>query len=118
MDTKHDSAKRAGVKAEQDAKEYLIQQGLEFVEQNFRVPLGEIDLIFKDKEQLVFVEVKYRAKNDRGTAAEYFTSAKRSKMIKAVMCYLQSHQLNLHHTNLRIDVIAIDGEQLSWLNNV
>jgi putative endonuclease len=118
MDTKHDIAKRAGAQAEKDAKQYLKAQGLHFVEQNFRVPLGEIDLIFKDKQQWVFVEVKYRSSSDRGFAAEYFTPSKRSKMNKAIMCYLQQHNLNLHHTDLRIDVIAIDDKQLTWLDSV
>jgi putative endonuclease len=117
-ETKHDRAKRAGEEAEQDAKNYLEKKGLTYVERNFRVPQGEIDLIFKDSQQWVFVEVKYRASKQHGHAAEYFTSAKRSKMNRAIMCYLQQHNLNLHHTSLRIDVIAIDDTQLTWLNNV
>ena len=116
--TKYDVAKRAGVQAEIDAKHYLENQGLHFVEQNFRVPQGEIDLIFKDKQQWVFVEVKYRSSSERGFAAEYFTSSKRNKMNKAIMCYLQQHNLNLHSTNMRLDVIAIDDKQLTWLDNV
>jgi putative endonuclease len=116
--SKYDQAKQAGENAELNAKNYLETQGLTFLEKNFRVPLGEIDLIFKDGQQLVFVEVKYRASADHGHAAEYFTASKRSKMNKAIMCYLQKHQLNLHHTNLRIDVIAIDNTKLTWLDNV
>ena len=116
--TQHDKAKLAGQQAEQDAKHYLQENGLTFVEQNFSVPQGEIDLIFKDKHQWVFVEVKYRSNNSHGYAAEYFTSAKRHKMNNAIMCYLQQHNLNIHHTNLRLDLIAIDGLQLTWLNNV
>jgi putative endonuclease len=116
--TKYDTAKQAGVKAELDAKYYLENQGLQFIEKNFRVPQGEIDLIFKDKQQWVFVEVKYRSSSEKGFAAEYFTSSKRSKMNKAIMCYLQQHNLNLHKTSLRLDVIAIDDERLTWLDNV
>lgn len=111
-------ARKAGIEAEQHAKQYLQARGLIFVTQNYAVPLGEIDLIFKDENQLVFVEVKYRENSRHGTAAEYFTSAKRRKMHKAIMCYLQQHDLNLHHTSLRIDVIAIDGQKLEWLVNV
>lgn len=118
IETKHDVAKRAGVQAELDAKHYLENQGLHFIEQNFRVPQGEIDLIFKDKQQWVFVEVKYRSSSEKGLAAEYFTPSKRSKMNRAIMCYLQQHNLNLHNTNMRLDVIAIDGKQLTWLDNV
>lgn len=118
MNTRHDLAKEAGARAETHAKHFLEGQGLHFVEQNFRVPQGEIDLIFKEKEQWVFVEVKYRSSSDRGYAAEYFTPSKRRKMNKAIMCYLQQHNLNLHHTDLRIDVIAIDDKQLTWLDSI
>jgi putative endonuclease len=117
-ETKYDKAKRAGEKAELDAKHFLEAKGLTFIEKNFRVPQGEIDLIFKDMQRWVFVEVKYRASADHGHAAEYFTPSKRSKMNKAIMCYLQQHNLNLHHTNLRIDVIAIDDKELTWLDGV
>ena len=115
---KREQARLAGVAAELRAKEHLLLNGLHFVEQNYSVPLGEIDLIFKDANQWVFVEVKYRADNTHGSAAEQFTSAKRNKMHKAIMCYLLQYNLNLHHTSLRIDVVAIDDEQLEWLTNV
>jgi len=115
---KREQARMAGIQAEQRAKEYLISQNLDFIEQNFSVPLGEIDLIFKQANQWVFVEVKYRTNDTHGKAAEHFTTSKRSKMVKAIMCYLQQHNLNLHHTSLRIDIVAIDDEQLEWLVNV
>jgi putative endonuclease len=111
-------AKQDGINAEQRAKRYLSEQGLQFIEQNYRVKVGEIDLIFKQNDTLVFVEVKYRQTASHGYAAEYFTASKRSKMNRAIMCYLQEHKLNLHHTNLRIDVIAIDNQELTWLIGV
>ena len=111
-------AKQDGVNAERKAKQYLIEQGLIFVEQNYTVPLGEIDLIFTQNDVLVFVEVKFRRTHTHGHAAEYFTTSKRSKMNRAIMCYLQLHNLNLHHTYLRIDVIAIDNQELTWLIGV
>ena len=60
QETKGELANRSGAEAEQDAKAYLLNQGLQFIEQNFSVPLGELDLVFKDKNQWVFVEVKYQ----------------------------------------------------------
>ncbi len=117
-DTKQGRAKHSGEQAETDAKDFLRKQGLNYVVQNYRVPLGEIDLIFKDGKQWVFVEVKYRSSKEHGCAAQYFTPAKRSKMTRAILCYLKEQNLNVHHTSLRIDVIAIDGETLNWLKNV
>ncbi|MDT0596570.1 YraN family protein [Glaciecola petra] len=112
------TSKTLGDDAEKRAKAFLLAEGLEFIEQNFRVKVGEIDLIFKQQNQWVFVEVKYRSNAEHGVAAEYFTPSKRSKMNRAIMCYLQQHNLNLHHTSLRIDVIAIDDKKLTWLKNV
>jgi putative endonuclease len=111
-------ASETGAKAEASAKQYLLQQGLTFVCQNYRVKSGEIDLIFKDLQQWVFVEVKYRADSSFGHAAEMFTVSKRRKLTRAIMCYLQSLDLNCHHTHMRIDLVAIDGQHINWLKNV
>jgi putative endonuclease len=111
-------ASRTGATAEQLAKSHLLAQGLSFVAENYRVKLGEIDLIFKEDEQWVFVEVKYRENASHGHAAEMFTMAKRRKLTRAIMCYLQSLDLNCHHTPMRIDLLAIDGEKINWIKNV
>ncbi|MBT1451083.1 YraN family protein [Glaciecola sp. XM2] len=111
-------ASKRGACAEQYAKQYLIDKGLYFVAENYRVKVGEIDLIFKDHEQWVFVEVKYRENNTHGSAAEMFTTGKRRKLTRAIMCYLQSHDLNFHHTHMRIDLFAIDGDEVNWIKNV
>ncbi|MFC4701658.1 YraN family protein [Glaciecola siphonariae] len=111
-------ASETGSIAEQRAKEHLIAQGLEFVAQNFRVKSGEIDLIFKDMQQWVFVEVKYRASDSHGHAAEMFTPSKRRKLERAIMCYLHGLDLNCHHTSMRIDLVAIDGDAINWIKNV
>lgn len=112
------NAKSIGDKAEDKAKEFLIAQGLEFIEQNYRVKSGEIDLIFKDATQWVFVEVKYRESTSHGFAAEMFTVAKKRKLVRAIMCYFTALNMNIHHTDMRIDLVAIDGEQLNWIKNV
>jgi putative endonuclease len=111
-------ASKTGAQAEQLAKDYLLAHGLTFVEENYRVKVGEIDLIFKDAEQWVFVEVKYRQNDSHGHAAEMFTTAKKRKLTRAIMCYLQSLDLNCHHTPMRIDLVAIDGDKINWIKNV
>lgn len=107
-----------GHDAEQKAKYYLLEHSLRFLEQNYKATVGEIDLIMLDECQLVFVEVKFRSTNSRGCAAEHFTSKKRKKLERAINCYLLQKKLNPHHTNFRIDVVAIDGEQVNWIKNV
>jgi putative endonuclease len=107
-----------GYEAELLAKQYLLNQSLQFLEQNYKAKVGEIDLIMRDGEQLVFVEVKYRNSNSHGHAAEYFTKNKRVKLERTIQYYLLQKNMNSHHTNFRIDVVAIDGEQLNWLKSV
>lgn len=118
MQNLYNHSNTAGADAEETAKQYLISHGLTFIESNFSVAVGELDLIFKDQDTWVFVEVKYRHSDKAGCAAEYFTNAKRNKMLRATMCYLQKLKLNLHHTDLRLDLVAIDGSQISWIKNV
>lgn len=107
-----------GYDAEQRAKYYLLENSLRFVEQNYKAKVGEIDLIMLDEKQLVFVEVKFRSTASRGSAAEQFTPKKRKRLERTINYYLLQKKLNPHHTNLRIDVVAIDGEQVNWIKNV
>ena len=67
-----------GAEAEDLACAWLQARGLRLLERNYRSRRGEIDLIMQDGEQLVFVEVRYRASNRYGSAAESITSAKQT----------------------------------------
>jgi len=107
-----------GHHAEQNAKDYLKLQGLTFVAQNYKVKVGEIDLIMTDQDQLVFVEVKYRKNDYFGSAAEHFTAGKRKRLVRAIMWYLLDHDLNANSVNMRIDLVAIDASTLNWIKNV
>ena len=107
-----------GSEAESRACQYLEKQGLVLLQRNYRCKAGEIDLIMQDTEHLVFVEVKYRKKTHYGRAVEYFTETKRKKVQRAILHYLQRAGLNDALTPQRIDVIAIDNDQIKWLKAV
>ena len=107
-----------GARAEARASQYLQTQGLELVAKNYRCKAGEIDLIMLDGGCLVFVEVKYRSSNQHGSAVDYFTPGKRRKLLKAIAHYTQAKQIDQAATDLRIDVVAIDGNDLQWLSAV
>ena len=62
------------------AREYLAGQGLKFVAANYRMRIGEIDLIMEDGKYLVFIEVKFRTSERWGTALEQVTAAKMQKI--------------------------------------
>jgi putative endonuclease len=99
-----------GDRAEQLARRYLEQQGLQFLEANFRCRQGEIDLIMRDAGTLVFVEVRYRSQSRYGSAAESVDRRKQGKLVSAALRYLQSHPALAQQAS-RFDVVAISGEQ-------
>jgi putative endonuclease len=107
-----------GHDAELLAKQFLINESLQFLEQNYKAKVGEIDLIMQEGDKLIFVEVKYRSSDSHGCAAEYFTKTKRLKLERTIQYYLLQKNMNPHHTNLRIDVVAIDGERVNWIKGV
>ncbi len=101
-----------GQEAEERAKRYLEAQGLELLARNWRCRLGEIDLIFRDRDTLVFVEVRSRQRGDFGGAAESLTARKLKRLQRAAALYLAR---NRHPGAARFDVVLIDGDRLTWL---
>ncbi|QJR80087.1 YraN family protein [Alteromonas pelagimontana] len=108
----------SGQQAEKKAVEHLQQQGLKLVCQNYHTRVGEIDIVMRDGDTWVCVEVKYRHSHHHGYAAEFVTPSKMKKMVKAFEQFLLHKGLNPTHTPLRIDVVALDGHQLQWLKNI
>lgn len=99
---------------EQVALAHLKRHGLVLVEANFQCKGGEIDLVMRDSDTLVFVEVRQRASRSAGGAAASITPAKIRRLVRAAQFYL----LRLPQAQpCRFDVVAIEGEQLDWLRN-
>ncbi len=107
--------REAGAAAEERALLHLVEQGLSLVQRNYRYKGGEIDLVMRDGSTLVFVEVRQRASMLFGGAAASVGHAKQAKLIKTAQHYLQKQP---SIPPCRFDVLALDGEQLSWLKNV
>lgn len=103
-----------GLAAESVALEHLRTQGLTCVGRNYRCRVGEIDLIMRDGAELVFVEVRYRADDTLGGAADTIGPAKKRRLLRAAHHYLMVHELDVA---CRIDVVAIDGDDLEWIIN-
>ena len=99
---------------EQVALAHLQRHGLVLVEANFQCKGGEIDLVMREADTLVFVEVRQRADCSAGGAAASITPAKIRRLVRAAQFYL----LRLPQTPpCRFDVVAIDAGALSWLRN-
>ena len=110
-----------GQNAEAACCDYLQEQGLILVESNFHCRYGEIDLIMKEGNTLVFFEVRYRKNNNYGGALESITPAKQKKVRATAENYLQ---INAIRNNARIDVVAmtldvddISGFSFNWIKD-
>ena len=110
------SRKRIGNEAEQQACKHLQSQGLILLDKNFSTKAGEVDLIMRDGEALVFIEVRYRKNTDFGGAAASITPKKQQRIIKASLAYQQKH---CPQSSMRFDVVAIEGDnrRLNWIQN-
>ncbi len=102
---------------EQQARQYLIAAGLVFIANNYYCRCGEIDLIMRDSDCWVFVEVRFRRTIKFGSAAESIGRIKQQKLIRTASFWLAKHQLSLFTTHCRFDVIAINDDQILWLKN-
>lgn len=109
--------KNSGAQAEARALAFLLQRGLVKISQNYRCKLGEIDLIMKHNDSLVFIEVRLRTHQAFANAAESVTIRKQQKIIKTALYYLQEHQLT-ESINCRFDVIAFsDNGEPEWIKD-
>lgn len=108
--------KRAiGAHYEELSARYLMEKGYTIVQRNFRCRMGEIDLIVRDGDYLVFAEVKYRSTDDFGGGEAAVHSRKRSTIRKVAAYYLQQTRTEAY---CRFDVIVITaaGEIRHYIN--
>lgn len=108
-----------GQQAEAQAARFLKRQGLKPVAKNFRCRFGEIDLIMKDKDCTVFVEVRYRQHNSWANAAESIDNHKQNRLIKAAEHFLQQHGLS--DFPCRFDAVTLTANHqdvhINWITN-
>jgi len=102
----------AGRKGEDLAAAFLRAKGFAILERNFRAKVGEIDLVARDKDEIVFVEVRARASRGFGGAAASVGGPKRRRLIRAAGVWLQARGWD---GACRFDVVALDGGRLEHL---
>lgn len=111
--------KELGQIGENIAIDYLLKQGLQLKEQNFRCPLGEIDIILTDKKTLVFCEVKTRADLEFGNPIDFITKHKLSRIERVGTYYMMMN--NIAQWECRIDAVGIHFEnhlpKIRWIKN-
>lgn len=97
---------QTGNYGEELACKYLKKQGYKILERNYQIRGGEIDIIAKDKEYLVFIEVKTRYSHQYGLPIEAMTPWKIKFLLKTARFYLQ--KINWGNGPYRLDFIGID----------
>lgn len=100
---------KLGAFGERKAANYLRLHGYRIVDTNCRYRQGEIDIIAKKSNYIVFVEVKLRKNSDYGQAREFVTAAKQQRVITAAQLWLQSHETELQPRFDVIEVYAPEG---------
>ena len=111
------SRQQQGAARERQARHLLQASGLRFIAANVRYRTGEIDLIMRDGQVWVFVEVRYRRDARFGGAAASITRSKQQKLLRAAALWLNGRGLSFDTADCRFDVVAITGEQVEWLPN-
>ena len=98
-----------GAWGEERAADYLRLRGYKIVARNCRYRQGEIDIVAKKREYIVFVEVKLRKNSDFGEAREFVTRSKQQKCIAAAQQWLAQNETELQPRFDVIEVYAPDG---------
>lgn len=110
-----------GKEAEAQALNFLKEQGLHLLAQNWSWKRGELDLVMLDGDTVVFAEVRYRLHAQWGGALGSIDARKREKLVIAAQYFLQKESRWASHP-CRFDVIALEGTpgstpRLNWLKN-
>lgn len=105
--------KDTGNLGEKLAKEFLKKRGYRILETNYRCPYGEVDIIARDEDSLVFTEVRTKTSLEYGSPEESINAAKKERLKAVAADYQQTHE-GLPQ-QWRIDVVAVELNQIGEL---
>lgn len=93
------------------------RRGYRRVARNYNVRGGELDLVYRDGDTLVVVEVRYRSRDDYGSAAASVTAHKQRRIVLATRHFLAEHPRHAD-TAVRFDVVGVNAnDELDWIEN-
>jgi len=101
---------------ENKALVFLMNNGLKLIKKNYYCCFGEIDLIMKDGNILVFIEVRYRKSSKYSDPIESIDGSKQKKLLKSAAQYLKRYNL-FDKIDCRFDVIGISDNKLNWIKD-
>lgn len=111
------STHKRGRAGEDQAAALLLERGLEILERNVTCAGAELDLIARDGETIVFVEVRGRADDRRGHPLETIDARKRSRLRRGATGWLVKQDL-WERVAIRFDVVTLVGDDIEWLSDV
>lgn len=100
---------KLGRLGEKLAKEYLINHGYRILTENYRTPLGELDLVVEKDQTTIFVEVRTKTSGKFGTPQESITLKKQDRLIRLALQFCAQHYL--YSQSLRFDIIAVNLDE-------
>ena len=101
--------RETGIRGEKLARDFLKKRGYRILETNYRCPEGEIDIIARHKDSLVFIEVRTKKSLEFGSPEESITLTKKERLRTTASHYRQSH--NSLPLSWRIDFVAVELDQ-------
>ena len=108
-----------GNKGEKIAADFLKKNGYRIIDKNFRCPLGEIDIVAREKDAIVFVEVKTRKSSELGYPEQAVGIKKQKKMSQLALWFMQKKKII--DASARFDVVAItmlsSGDEIKLFKN-
>ena len=111
-----------GLHYESLAKDYLLQQGLNLLTQNYHCRFGEIDLIMLHQNTVCFIEVKYRNSMAYGGAASAISMQKQKKIVKTALVFISQNN-NYKQHSMRFDALLMQRQvdnqnpDIDWIQN-
>ncbi|MDD2565605.1 MAG: YraN family protein [Candidatus Gracilibacteria bacterium] len=105
------SKRKIGDIGEIVATKYLQKNSFQIIETNYQIKGGEIDIIAKDENQFVFIEVKYRRGNKFGTPEDALTKTKKKNILYTIKIYCLKNKVDIN--NVRFDFLAITDSLIS-----
>ena len=103
-----------GLAGEMLALKYLQCKGMQHIQSRYKTRYGEIDLIMKDGDTLVFVEVKYRSKASAGEGLMSIDQHKQDRILLAIEQYVYDNAID---SDIRIDAIEISADGIYYVAN-
>lgn len=112
------STRDTGLKAEAAARVYLEMRGYKIIEQNWRRPRAEIDIVASKDKAMHFIEVKYRATDAQGGGLEAITPTKLKQMRRAAWLWVEENEYPGQYQLDALELAGRDFTVMSFVENV